>query len=142
MTYSLGFTQTVYLVLYVADKVEQGMYEFIPTQQISADLNIPPASAASILRRLNRARIIETREGAAGGVRLARAAEDVTLLDLLVAIEQERPLFQTQFQLSVRGTKPTRAQIAIRDVLDDAEQAMKQHLSQITVKRLIGRINT
>jgi len=141
MSYSLGFTQTVFLVLYVADKIQQGMYEFIPTQQISSDLNIPPASAGSILRRLNRARIIETREGAAGGVRLARAPEEVTLLDLLVAIEQERPLFQTQFQLSVRGTKPTRAQVAVHDVLDGAEQAMKQQLGTITIKGLIDIIN-
>ncbi|MBZ0275852.1 MAG: Rrf2 family transcriptional regulator [Anaerolineae bacterium] len=70
MSYSHGFTQALYLMLYVGDKIEQGMYEFIPTQKISEDLNIPPSSAASILSRLNRAGLIETREGAGGGVRL------------------------------------------------------------------------
>ena len=141
MSYSLSFTQTLFLVLYVADKIQQGMFEFISTQQISDDLNIPPSSAGSILRRLNRAGLIETREGAAGGVRLAVAPENVTLLDLFHAIEQERPLFQTQFQMSVTGTKPTRAQVVVRDILNGAEQAMKDHFSTVTVKDMMEAIN-
>ena len=103
MSYSLAFTQTLFLVLYVADKIEQKMFEFISTQQISEDLNIPPSSAASILRRLNRAGFIETREGASGGVRLAVAPDDLTLLDLFHAIEQERPLFQNS--ISIEGDR-------------------------------------
>lgn len=141
MSYSLGFTQTLFLVLFVADKVEQGMFEFISTQQISESLNIPPSSAGSILRRLNRARIIETREGASGGVRLAIAPENITLLDLFHAIEHERPLFQTQFQIAVTGNKPTRVQNIISDRLASAEQAMKDYLSTVTVKDLIVSIN-
>lgn len=141
MSYSLSFTQTLFLVLYVADKIQQGMFEFISTQQISESLNIPPSSAGSILRRLNRAGLIETREGASGGVRLAVAPENVTLLDLFHAIEQERPLFQTQFQIAASGTKPTRAQVVVRDMLMGAEEAMKDHLNAITVKDLMDAIN-
>lgn len=141
VSYSLAFTQTLYLVLYVADKIDQGFYEFIPTQQISEQLNIPPSSAGSILRRLNRAGIIETREGASGGVRLMRAPDDITLLDLFSAIEQERPLFQTQFQLKVTGSKPSRAQTTLAEVLLGAEQAMKDHLNGVTVRHLMEMIN-
>lgn len=142
MSYSLSFTQTLFLVLYVADKMDQGIYEFIPTQQISEQLNIPPSSAGSILRRLNRSGIIESREGASGGVRLMIAPENITLLDLFNAIEQERPLFQTNFRTNVTGTKPTRAQTAISDVLADAEKAMKEQLAAITVRDLMRAINT
>ncbi len=142
MSYSLGFTQTLFLVLYVADKIDQGFFEFIPTQQISEQLNIPPSSAGSILRRLNRSGIIETREGAAGGVRLMNTPESITLLDLFNAIEQERPLFQTNFRTNVSGSKPTRAQSAISDVLSDAENAMKDQLATVTVRDLMKEINT
>ena len=142
MTYSLGYTQSLFLVLYVADKIRQGMFEFIPTQQLSADLNIPPSSAASLLRRLSKAQIIESREGASGGVRLARSPEMITLLDLFIAIEQDHPLFQTQVQLAVTGAKPTRAQATIGEVLGEAEQAMKQRLGSVTVQDLITAINT
>lgn len=141
MSYSLGFTQTIFLVLYVADKIDQGFYEFIPTQQISDQLNIPPSSAGSILRRLNRSGIIESREGASGGVRLMIPPESITLLDLFNAIEQERPLFQTNFQPKVTGNKPTRAQTSISDVLMDAEKAMKEQLKMVTVRDLMKAIN-
>jgi Rrf2 family protein len=141
MSYSLGFTQTLFLVLYVADKIDQGFYEFIPTQTISEDLNIPPSSAGSILRRLNRAGIIETREGASGGVRLMLPPENITLLDLFNAIEQGRPLFQTNFQMRVTGVKPTRAQSTIADVLVGAENTMHEALGKTNVRDLMDAVN-
>lgn len=141
MSYSLAFTQTLFLVLYVADKIDQGFHEFIPTQQISDQLNIPPSSAGSILRRLNRSGIIETREGASGGVRLMLAPEDITLLDLFSAIEQGRPLFQTSFRTNVTGAKPTRAQSTIAEVLSGAETAMRDQLATVTVRDLMQAIN-
>ncbi|MCB9104195.1 MAG: Rrf2 family transcriptional regulator [Anaerolineales bacterium] len=66
MSYSLTFSQSVITVLFVADKVQQGIYDFVPTQEISDALNIPKPSAVKILQSLNRAGIIETREGAKG----------------------------------------------------------------------------
>ena len=50
-----------------------------------------------------RAGIIESREGANGGVRLALAPEKITIRDIFAAIEQERPLFQTNIRLNVSG---------------------------------------
>lgn len=141
MSYSLSYTQSLYLLLYVSDKIQQGMMDFIPTQQISTDLNIPPSSASSILRRLNRAQLIETREGASGGVRLTRTPREITLLDVFNAVEHGQPLFQTQFQLAVTGVKPAKAQTSIREMLGGAEQAMKQYLSGITIQDLIDAIN-
>lgn len=141
MSYSLAFTQTLFLMLYVADKVQQKQFEFISTQQISDDLGIPPSSAASILRRLNRAGFIETREGAGGGVRLAVLPENITLLDVFLAIEQGRPLFQTSVQLGVVGSKPSKAQATIAGILLDAEEVMKDHLQTVTLKDLIAAIN-
>src|SRR5258708_35972544 len=101
MSYSLAFSQSLFLVLYVASKVEHGTYEFTPTQKISQDLNIPPSTAGMLLRRLIRAGIIESREGANGGVRLARAPEKITGRDIFAAIEQEQPLVQTNVRLNV-----------------------------------------
>src|ERR1044071_4670502 len=126
MSYSLAFTQSLYMMLYVAGKVERGQYEFIPTQVISQELNIPPSTAGMILRRLNRAGLMETREGANGGVRLSMAADEVTLLDIFSAIEQERPLFQLNVTLGVSGEKATKAQQTIADTLDSVELNMKR----------------
>jgi len=125
------------MVLYVGVKVDKGVYAFTPTQQISQDLNIPASTASMILRSLSRSGLIETREGANGGVRLARSPDKITLLDVFSAVEQQRPLFQTNFQVTVTGEKVTRARQAINQALDASETAMKQSLQAITIKDLM-----
>src|SRR4051794_10010368 len=100
MSYSLSFSQALYILIYVGNKVELGLYDYIPTQKLSQDLNIAPSTAGVILRQLNRAGIIETREGANGGIRLAVQPEDVTVLDVFTAIEQQRPMFQVNVHLN------------------------------------------
>lgn len=32
MSYSLAFSQAIFTVIFVADKVRQGIYDFVPTQ--------------------------------------------------------------------------------------------------------------
>ena len=140
MSYSLAYTQAIMAVLYVADKIQQGMFEFVPTQQLSDDLNIARPSAVKIIQSLNRAGIIETREGSRGGVRLAIPAANITLLDIFNAIESERPLFRMDLQVHVTGLKPTRAQEAISTYLQTAEEVMKTHLKQKTIEMLIQKL--
>jgi len=140
MSYSLAFSQAIVAAVYIADKVQQGMFEFIPTKQLAEDLNLARPSAVKILQNLNRAGIIETREGAKGGVRLAQPAADVSILDIFLAIEQERPLFQTRVNLRVTGAKPTRVQQAIIDVMTNSEEAMKASLQQKTIADLVSEL--
>jgi len=141
MSYSLGFSQAIVATVYIADKVQQGFFEFTPTTQLAQDLNIPRPTAVKILQSLNQAGIIDTREGAKGGVRLAKAADEVTILDIFTAIERERPLFQTRLNINVTGNKPTLAQETISNLLTDAETAMKNELQQTTIADLMAAIN-
>lgn len=141
MSYSLAFSQSIITVLFVADKVEQGFYDFVPTQELSDSLNIAKPSAVKILQNLNRAGIIETREGAKGGVRLAILPAEITILDIFNAIEQNRPLFRSVVQLSVTGKKPEIGMQAVSDILNTAEEAMKASLKETTIADLINKIN-
>jgi len=141
MSYSLAFSQAIMTVLFVGDKVEQGFFDFVPTKEISASLNIARPTAVKILGNLASAGIIETREGAKGGVRLAIAPADVTILDVFTAIETGKPLFRHDFDLRVTGDKPTRAQAAVLTVLNEAEEAMKSQLAQTTIAELLAVIN-
>lgn len=141
MSYSLGFSQAVVVVLFVADKVRQGIHDFVPTKALSEQLGIAGPSAVKILQALNRAGIIETREGAKGGVRLASAPSKVTVLDVFTAIEADKPLFRTDLTFNVTGRKPTQASEAILSVLNNAETAMKQRLGSATIESLLRQIN-
>lgn len=137
MSLSTAFPHAILAMIYVTDKVQQGRFEYVPIQQVSSELNIPPSTMGLIIRSLNRAGLVGTREGAKGGIRHARAPETITLYDIFRAIEQERPIFQTQLQPRVTGSKPTNAQQAIVTVLHEAEQALLERLQQTTLADLL-----
>jgi len=141
MSYSLAFTQSLYMLVYVTDKIQQGFFEFTPTAQISEDLNIPPSTARLILGRLSRASIIETKEGAGGGVRLAIPADELDLLMIFQAIEHGKAMFNTGVSLKVEGKKPTRAGQEIRQILNNAEQAMFDNLATVKLSDMVESIN-
>jgi len=140
MSYSLSFSQSLIIVVFVASKIEQKKFEFISTQQIADKLNIPPSTSSVILRRLKKAGLIEAREGVNGGVRLAKLPEQITVLDIFEAVEQSGPMFPTNLKIAVDDAKATRAQKSILDVLATAENEMKQSLQTVTVKDLMPPI--
>lgn len=135
MSYPLGVWQAMLATVFIADKVKLGKYDFVPTNQIAEDLAIPRPSLARLIRELNRAGIVETREGARGGVRLAVPPDQVTLLDVVEAIQQQRPLFRTDAAPAVTGATPTRRQAALRTALSAAEQAMRSNL-EVTIDKI------
>lgn len=137
MSYPLGVWQAMLATVYVADKVRMGEYEFVPTRQMADDLSIPAPSLSRLLRNLGRAGIIETREGAHGGVRLAIPPERVTLASIVQAVEHPSPLFRTDTTPAVTGVTPTRRQKALRAALEQAETAMRSSLEEVTIETII-----
>ncbi len=57
------------------------------TSQIADEQQIPPSFLAKIISQLSIAGLINTSRGARGGVLLARDAEEITLLDVVEAID-------------------------------------------------------
>lgn len=54
---------------------------------IAARSHVAPPTVAKLLRQLARAGLVEAERGAYGGYRLARAAESITVADIVTAIE-------------------------------------------------------
>jgi len=57
------------------------------TKQIAENQEIPASFLAKIISQLSIAGLIQTSRGAKGGVRLARKPEDISLLDVVEAID-------------------------------------------------------
>ena len=136
MTYPLGVWQAMLACAYVADKAALGDDGFVATARLAADLGLPAPSAAALLRRLTAAGLIETREGARGGVRLARAAQEITLDDIVAGMQQASPLFATDHRIQVSGPTPARRQKQLRTALQNAENALHQSLQEVTLADL------
>jgi Rrf2 family protein len=58
-----------------------------PTSQIARDQRIPPSFLAKIVSQLSVAGVVHTSRGARGGVSLARPSNDITLLEVIEAID-------------------------------------------------------
>ncbi|WP_034044935.1 RrF2 family transcriptional regulator [Wocania ichthyoenteri] len=137
MSYSLSFSKAVLVVIFISDKIRQGQYEFLSTKSISEILNIPKPTLVKILQNLSIVGIIETKEGKQGGIRLMKKPSQITILDVLNAMETGKPLFQTSFNIMAEGKRPNNAQKSISNLLDNAEKQMKNILNQKTINEVL-----
>lgn len=55
--------------------------------EVSAAADAPPGLMSKVLQRLTKAQLVVSRRGRTGGYRLARPADRISLLDIVVAIE-------------------------------------------------------
>ena len=115
-----------------------------------ADLQgISPTFLAKIFPKLEKAGIVRASEGARGGYVLARSPADITILQIVDAIEGKKPLFDCQDirgRCAVFGKRPpawaTSGVCAVHAVMLRAEQAMRQSLASQTlgdIARTFGR---
>lgn len=58
-----------------------------PTSQIAHEQEIPSSFLAKIVSQLSVAGVVQTSRGARGGVSLARPSEEITLLEVIEAID-------------------------------------------------------
>lgn len=108
---------------------------------------VSPSFVAKIFPRLEKAGIVKASEGVRGGYLLARPASTISFLDVVDAIEGEKPLFDCQ---EVRGrcalfsAKPpgwaTAGTCAIHAVMLQAEKAMREALAAQTLESVSNRV--
>jgi Rrf2 family protein len=102
----------------------------VKAEQIAEAQGIPLNFLENILAELRRAGIVQSRRGAAGGYALARAPEDVSLADIIRAVEG--PL------ANVRGLSPDEleypgAAAQLRDVWVALRASVRSVLEQVTL---------
>lgn len=141
MSYSLSFTKSILVVIFISDKIRQGQFEFLSTAMIAKTLSIPKPTLVKILQNLNHAGIIETKEGKQGGIRLMKKAADITILDILTAMEKGKPLFQTSVNILAEGKRPDKAQESVKNLLTQAENQLKQELAKKSIAEILEEMN-
>ncbi|TWC00611.1 BadM/Rrf2 family transcriptional regulator [Bradyrhizobium macuxiense] len=101
---------------------------------------ISPSFVAKIFPKLERAGIVEASEGAGGGYVLARSPAQISFLDIVDAIEGDKPLFDCQdvrWRCPLFGATPptwaTKGTCAVHAVMLRAEKAMRDALAEQTL---------
>ncbi len=79
--------QADYAVRAMRYLAKQGPTQRSATSTVAREMKIPPSFLAKIISQLSIAGLLHTSRGARGGVTLAREPKDITLLDVVEAID-------------------------------------------------------
>jgi Rrf2 family protein len=120
-----------------------------PSSRDLAELQgISPSFVAKIFPRLEKAGIVQAAAGVRGGYRLARAPAEITVLDVVDAIEGYKPLFNCQ---EIRDrcavfdddapTWATNGVCAIHAAMLRAEKAMRESLALETLASIAAVVD-
>ncbi|MQW36731.1 RrF2 family transcriptional regulator [Sinorhizobium meliloti] len=141
---SAGVEYALHCLLFLVDPQE---LENPPSARDLAELQKVPAEfVAKLFTKLQKAGIVAAREGIGGGFTLARHASDITVLDVVEAVDGRKALFQC---------KEIRAQCALFDgraphwavdgvcsihaVMIEAEKRTRDVLAAHTLASIAGR---
>jgi Rrf2 family protein len=81
------FSQTVEYALRAMVQLAADAPEASTTRQIAAKTKVPSAYLAKVLQSMRRAGLIHSRRGVGGGVTLAHQPKDISLLEVIDAVE-------------------------------------------------------
>jgi len=87
MLFSKGCTYAIRASLLVTLKEMDENRRFIPIRELSDELNLSFHFLTKIMQILTDARLMESFRGPNGGVGLARAAKDITLIEIVAAVD-------------------------------------------------------
>lgn len=135
MSYSSMMYQSISIIILLALKKPE--CEFFSTRAIAEKLGIPTPTTVKILRCLIAGGIVFSKEGVKGGILLAKPAEKISLLDIFLALEQSKPLFNTGFTINFKGKQIEKMKKKVLSSLDDVEKEMKRSLGKMTIRDLI-----
>ncbi|WMJ68631.1 Rrf2 family transcriptional regulator [Stenotrophomonas sp. 24(2023)] len=128
-----GVEYALHCLLWLVSPLEQR-----PSSRDLAELQgVPAAFVAKIFSKLEKAGIVESSGGIRGGYQLARAPEDISVLDVVDAVEGPKALFDCQ---EIRGRcalfeeRPpawaSRGVCGIHAVMINAQKAMREELAR------------
>lgn len=116
----------------------------LPAAKLAEFHGVPGAYLAKHLQALSRAGIVESVPGPRGGYRLARPAADITLWDVVAAIEGTEPAFRCT-EIRQRGPAAVeksgyRVACSITRAMHRAEHAWRAELQSQTVADLLSEL--
>ncbi len=103
-------------------------------REIAESLHVSEAHLAKVLQRLTKVRLVTSVRGPGGGYTLARSREEITLLDIVEAIEG--PLDPVDCIMPTRTC--TGGTCILGDLLETINRRVREYLSATNLDELAG----
>ncbi|MDF2513903.1 MAG: transcriptional regulator family protein [Herbinix sp.] len=106
--------------------------EPITSDYIASSINTNPALVRRLMSRLKKAKLIttSTKLGVTG---LARKSEDISLLDVFLAVEDQRDLFSIHGNTNLNCPIGAKIEGTLKNLYDNIQTATEEKLSAITL---------
>ncbi len=109
------------------------------SQHISENTGIPLPTVAKLMKSLNKAGLVRSQRGAAGGYSLGRVPEEITLADVIQAVEGPIALTAcadtSDEQCSIEAVCPVQGR------WNRVNSAVRAALSQVTLADMVADMN-
>ena len=120
-------------VLYLAR--EQVKETAVSTAVLAEEMEVPFRFLRRIVRTLVDVGIISSQRGKGGGIQLARPKEEVSLLQIIEAVDPKNIKFNTC--LAADGTCSRSHECAVHPELSKLQVVIEQHLGEITMDKIV-----
>ncbi|HTJ93177.1 MAG TPA: Rrf2 family transcriptional regulator [Pararobbsia sp.] len=142
-----GVEYALHCLIYLADSAA-GAKE-ASARDLAELQGVPAEYVAKLFTKLHRAGLVVATEGARGGFTLARAPQDISVLDVVDAVDGEKALFECRdirLRCAVFDDAPppwaSNGVCSIHAVMQSAERRMRESLASHSLADLAGRVNT
>jgi Rrf2 family protein len=118
----------------------------LPAGRLAEYHGVPTAYLAKHLQSLSRAGLLDAVPGPRGGYRLGRPAPEISILDVVEALDGVEPAFRcTEIRRRGPASLPAReyrVPCSIHAVMDRADQAWRAELRATSVADVVGMVAT
>jgi len=134
MQFSVSIEYAIHGLIYLA---RTGGEKAVLLADIASAVKVPKEYMRKIFQMLTHARLVAGRRGAGGGYRLARQADELTLRQVVEAVEGSLPLYGC---LHMRRHCELALSCPVQKAFDEARQKMAETLQGTTIADLTREI--
>jgi len=128
------FSQTAEYALRAMSVLAARSPSLMTTEEIADAARIPPAYLSKVLQALRKAGIVLSRRGIGGGVSLAEDSQDVTILEIINAVDPIRRITECPIGLSAHGVRLC----PMHSRLDSALAMVEEAFGDTTLAQLLA----
>jgi Rrf2 family protein len=128
------FSQTVEYALRAVAHLGYAAPNPRTTEQVAEATRVPPAYLSKVLQALSRAGIVRSQRGVGGGIALARPAEELTILEVVNAVEPIQRIKSCPLGLKSHGVRLC----PLHRRMDDAMATVEAAFGGTTVAEILA----
>ncbi len=111
---------------------------FISAREISQEQNIPYQFLRGVLRKLKKNKLIESKEGMGGGVRIIKNSKQINIFNLIKIFQGDFEVSECMFKKNIC---PNRKSCVLRSELKRIEYDIGVKFRNITLAKLLANID-